>query len=123
MRFTSNASWPARTASWRAPTAKPGRPGPRARRPSFRATCAGRPPKLGWSLRTILRREYNSLCLVTTAFFVLQLGRGTLRAHVTPAAWLRMDPTWDAIFAVGVLAFLVLRTLKRHTRLLHVAGR
>jgi protein-S-isoprenylcysteine O-methyltransferase Ste14 len=81
------------------------------------------PPALGWSVRTILRREYNSVCLVTTAFFVLQISRGTLAAHESPGAWLRQNPAWGAIFAAGLLVLLVLRTLKRHTRLLHVPGR
>ena len=81
------------------------------------------PPELGWSVRTILRREYNSVCLVATAFFVLQLSRGMLQFHQTLTAWLHANPLWDAIFIGGLALLLVLRTLKRHTRLLHVPGR
>ena len=81
------------------------------------------PPELGWSVRTILRREYNSVCLVTTAFFALQMGRGTLLGHQSAVEWLRHEPLWDAIFLGGLVLLLVLRTLKRHTRLLHVPGR
>ncbi len=81
------------------------------------------PPALGWSVRTILRREYNSVCLATSAFFVLQLGRGTLVEGQPALGWIRQHPLWVGIFAAGLLCLLILRTLKRHTRLLHVPGR
>ncbi len=82
-----------------------------------------RSPGLTWSVRTILRREYNSLCLMTTAFFVLQVLRGTLVDGDSLQHWLRQHPAWDGIFVAGLLILLVLRSLKRHTRLLHVPGR
>lgn len=84
---------------------------------------AWKSPGLDWSMRTIMRREYNSICLMTTAFFLLQLCRGTLIAGLPVRTWLRHNPLWDAVFVAGLATWLILRTLKRHTRLLHVAGR
>ncbi len=80
-------------------------------------------PRLPWSIRTILRREYNSVVLLTTAYFTLELVRATLVQGKALPDWLRGQPLWSALFLAGLLVMLVLRTLKRRTRLLHVTGR
>ncbi|MEY2410850.1 MAG: hypothetical protein QOF48_3520 [Verrucomicrobiota bacterium] len=77
-----------------------------------------RKPALPFCWRTVLRREYSGLFLITTTFFLLD-AMGDWRVERT----MRPDWLWISVFAVGLLAYLALRTLKKHSRLLHVPGR
>lgn len=82
-----------------------------------------RPSNLPFSLRTVFRREYNGVFGVGLGYFVLEATLNVLKDHQTLHTWLTHDTTWSALLLVGVLVLLVLRTLKRHTRQLHVKGR
>jgi len=68
--------------------------------------------------RTALRREYTGVMLVIGGFSVLDAVADSLEE-----GRLKVDWVWVGMFAGAVLAYLVLRTLKKHTRLLRVAGR
>ena len=75
-------------------------------------------PALTFSVRNVLRREYCALLGITSGFAILDLVRnGLITGHWKP------QPVWLLISAVGLLAFVILRWLKKHTELLRVAGR
>ncbi len=87
--------------------------------PVFRPRLKGyRRPPLSFSLRNVLRREYNgffALVLVMVTFEVV----GDLFAKHN----LDFDWGWVALFGFSFVAWLTLRTLKRHTKVLDVEGR
>jgi protein-S-isoprenylcysteine O-methyltransferase Ste14 len=77
-----------------------------------------RPAALPFSLRNVLRREYSGLFALVVLFAaeVLEWRRfATGRWHA--------DPVWLPAAAASAVLYVTLRTLKRHTRLLHVEGR
>jgi protein-S-isoprenylcysteine O-methyltransferase Ste14 len=75
-------------------------------------------PALPFCWRTVLRREYSGLFLITTTFFILDaMASWSVARHIKP------DWLWISIFAFGLMMYLALRTLKKHSRLLHVPGR
>lgn len=81
------------------------------------------PSDLHFSLRTVLRREYNGVFGMTVMFFALEAVRNVLVEHTPWDVWITSDRIWISLLTGGVLTLLVLRTLKRHTHLLHVKGR
>lgn len=77
-----------------------------------------RPPSLPFSLRNVLRREYNNVFSVVLAMFLLDTAaESAVRGRFV------VGPAWSLALAAGFIAWLVLRTLKRHTEVLRVAGR
>ena len=77
-----------------------------------------RAPVLPFSPRNVLRREYNNGFSVILAMFLLDAaGASAARGQ------LALGPAWSLALVAGFLAWVVLRTLKRHTALLRVAGR
>jgi hypothetical protein len=95
-----------------------------ARTPAFLPDWSlWRAPALGFSLRTVLRREYNGLLGTAFAFVALDAVRDMAVEHESLGLWLREDWFWSDGLLAAAVAFLVLRTLKRHTRWLHVDGR
>ena len=75
-------------------------------------------PDLPFSLRNVLRREYNNAFSVVLAMFILDTASDSVVAH-------RFGPgrLWLCALAVGFVAWIALRTLKRHTEWLRVPGR
>lgn len=82
-----------------------------------------RRPALPFSPRTVLRREYNGVLALAGAFVVEEFLTDVVAGGEPVSAWLVSDIRWLALFAVSLAVFLVLRTLKKHTHLLDVAGR
>ncbi len=82
-----------------------------------------RRPELPFSLRTVLRREYNGLLFIVVAFPLIEVVDDVLLQAKPFAIWLREDLHWPVFFGVGAAIFLLLRTLKKHTRFLRVPGR
>jgi protein-S-isoprenylcysteine O-methyltransferase Ste14 len=80
-------------------------------------------PQMGFSLRTVLRREYNGCMGVALAFFALELARDVGVGQEPLLEWLQGEPQWWVVLVAGMLVFVLLRTLKRATRLLHIDGR
>ncbi|HEX8245969.1 MAG TPA: isoprenylcysteine carboxylmethyltransferase family protein [Longimicrobium sp.] len=77
-----------------------------------------RAPRLPFSLRTTLRREYSGLFALVILF----------TAEVLEWRWfasgrLIADPVWLPAAAGSAVLYVTLRTLKRRTRVLHVDGR
>lgn len=72
----------------------------------------------GFSLRTVLKREYPAFSGTIFAMFVLEVaGDYEVLGHFD------LDTLWVVLLALAVSVHLVLRTLKKHTRLLRVEGR
>lgn len=95
-----------------------------ARTPGFAPDFSRwRRPHVPVSVRTVLRREYNGVLAATLAFFALELTRDVVYGNDTWTHWVRDDGIWCWALGLGLASFVVLRTLKRATRILHVAGR
>ena len=82
-----------------------------------------RAPALTFSLRTVLRREYNGLLAVASIFLVYELWTDVVIEREGVRQWLGTDWLWPAIFIFSAISFIALRTLKRHTKILRVDGR
>ncbi len=76
------------------------------------------PPKLSFSWKAALRREFYGLFGVITVFFVLDIiGDAIVYGKIT------FDPLWGPLFIFGFVFFLIMRILKKKTNLLSVHGR
>jgi protein-S-isoprenylcysteine O-methyltransferase Ste14 len=77
-----------------------------------------RPSPVQFCWRTVLQREYNAFFLIVAVFFLLDLiGDSIIEKR------LKFDPAWFGIFLTAFVIFASLRTLKKRTHLLTVAGR
>jgi protein-S-isoprenylcysteine O-methyltransferase Ste14 len=96
-----------------------------ARTPAFLPNpTLWRAPAHAFSLRTLLRREYNGLLALATAYLALELVTDIAIEHQPVRLWLAHEGGRTIlVFAAALFAFLVLRTLKKRTRLLRVEGR
>ena len=66
----------------------------------------------------MLRREYDNVFMVLLAMFLPDSASDSAaQGRFALGHW------WSLALAIGFFVWLVLRTLKRHTRLLRVAGR
>jgi protein-S-isoprenylcysteine O-methyltransferase Ste14 len=77
-----------------------------------------RNPSLPFSLRTVLANEYPGFLGVVASFMVIKAA-----SDLVFFGHLRLHPLWMALFGAGVVAYVVLRTLRKHTGLLRVSGR
>lgn len=75
-------------------------------------------PQLAFCWRTVLRREYTGLFLITSVYFVLDVVGDSLVEHRLVLDW-----RWVLVALFGLLAYATLRTLKKRTHWLFVAGR
>ena len=83
--------------------------------PSFRNYI---PPRLSFSVRTVLRREYNSFINIFVIFTALDLVRNYI---VTDRIFI--TPFWGYLFAGAILIWLIVRTIHGYTQWLTVEGR
>ncbi len=65
--------------------------------------------------RMVLRREYTSVLLIGIAFFLLNILEYAIAEHR-----LQFEPEWATMFALSVAIYLMLRSLKKYTKLLQV---
>lgn len=72
---------------------------------------------LEFSVRTVLKKEYSGFFAVVVIFSFLVHFRAFVHGK------LFLSHSWAAVFAVGLLIYLTLRTLKRKTKVLYVVGR
>jgi len=73
---------------------------------------------LPFSMRNVLRREYSGFFGIVASFTAFKLIRTAFLGE-----GFNIGTGWIVLFASGLVVYLVLRTLKRKTRLLHVEGR
>lgn len=77
-----------------------------------------RRPEAAFSLRNVLKREYPAFSGIIVTMFMLEVfGDYEVLGH------LQFDTFWVILLTLGASVYLVLRTLKKYTRLLHVPGR
>ncbi len=75
-------------------------------------------PDMPFSMKTVLRREYTGFFVIASAFTSFEiLGDFIAEGRV------EIDLEWIVFFTAGALIYLTLRTLKKHTKILHVDGR
>jgi len=86
--------------------------------PSINSIHSYRKPTLPLSVRNVLRREYSGFFAVVIIMFALEI-----IGDFVVLDELAVDPVWLIALAIGGAIYLTLRTLKRHTKLLRVAGR
>lgn len=82
-----------------------------------------RKPAMAFSWRTVFRREYNGIYLITVLFLVIEFLQDVVYEGQSIGDWLRGEYGWAVLFGVGTLVFFTLRTLKKHTNVLAVDGR
>lgn len=73
---------------------------------------------LPFSLRNVLRREYNGFFAVIVTMFVLEVV-----GEVFAEGRLEFDSGWIYLLGIGFIVWLTLRSLKKYTGILDVAGR
>ncbi len=75
-------------------------------------------PSLSFSLKNVLKREYNTVLQIVVVAFILEVAGDALQTKK-----LQFSPGWLVFLGAGTMIWFVLRMLKRHTRVLHVEGR
>ena len=80
-------------------------------------------PDLPFSIRTVLRREYNGFYVIVAGFTLIEFAGDMLGEHEGLRGWLRGDFHWLVMFVVATVLYLALRSVNRRTRLLRVEGR
>ncbi|MEZ6041287.1 MAG: isoprenylcysteine carboxylmethyltransferase family protein [Planctomycetaceae bacterium] len=83
--------------------------------PSFRNWTK---PDLPFCLRTVFRREYPSVLLLGLTYLILNIAESWAAERTFHA-----DASWCVVGLGSIAVFFVLRTLKKRTQLLNVAGR
>jgi protein-S-isoprenylcysteine O-methyltransferase Ste14 len=87
--------------------------------PAFFPRVSGwQAPELPFSWKNVLKREYSGLFAIVVTFVALDYSRDLFAEGETG-----MDAELLIPLILGALAYIVLRSLKRHTRLLNVEGR
>lgn len=76
------------------------------------------PVHLTFSIKNVLRREFYAYMAIIAAFTFMELIK-----NYFSGGKLELNLTWLVIFSVSFLVFLVLRTLKRKTKVLKEKGR
>jgi len=82
-----------------------------------------RPPDLPFSWRTVLRREYHGLLVITVSFFVLDAFTDLVFEGMALGEWVQSDYMWPVLLSLSLVVAVVLRVIKKHTRWLHERGR
>lgn len=75
-------------------------------------------PVLRFSIRNVLKREYTALALVVICHATIET-----MEHLVIDHEFRFELGWATLLGSSILLYLLLRILKRHSRLLHVEGR
>lgn len=73
---------------------------------------------LSFSMRNVLKREYNGFGAIFIVFALLDITRNFSLQNE-----FNIQPLWAILLIFGFIVWLILRILKKRTRLLNVAGR
>lgn len=76
------------------------------------------PPGLEFSIKNVLRREYNGFFAVLLSMFALEVASDWIVQHR-----LVLDPAWAILTGFGLLAWITLRIIRKYTHWLDVTGR
>ncbi|MGH6718139.1 MAG: methyltransferase family protein [Alphaproteobacteria bacterium] len=80
-------------------------------------------PALTFSWRSALRREYGGAYLIFVTLTLIDLLDDLWREGEPLSAWVHQDAAWIVQFALGSVAYLVMRAIKKKTRWLVESGR
>lgn len=75
-------------------------------------------PSPQFSVRAVLAREYSSFFAIIASFTFLEVA-----GDLVTQSNLELDVSWIVFFSTGLIIYTVLRTLKKRTRILHIAER
>jgi protein-S-isoprenylcysteine O-methyltransferase Ste14 len=75
---------------------------------------------LPFSIKNVLRREYNGFFAVIVVLFLLEL-MGDI--FIAGTLWVGLDTQWEILLGIGFVVWIVLRFLKKYTKILNVEGR
>lgn len=78
---------------------------------------------MSFSWKTVLKREYNGLLGMATAFFVIEVVKDLFIEREPFTLWLREDIAWPVLYTLILVLCLTLRHIKKNTGLLKVQGR
>jgi len=77
---------------------------------------------VGFSFRNVLKREYNGFFAIFVSFSLLDILKNYV--HYGFTSWKEMiTPFWLYALSGAFVVFIVIRTINKNTRLLHVDGR
>lgn len=82
-----------------------------------------RPHEMKFSWRTVLKREYQGLLGMATAFLVTEMVTDLVFEGESFGEWFAEDYIWPVTFAFILTFCLTLRYMKKHTDILKVEGR
>jgi len=82
-----------------------------------------RPSELPFSWRTVLRREYHGLLVISASFFLIDAFTDLVVEGMPPDQWAHSDYVWPLILSLSLVVSAVLRVIKKHPRWLHERGR
>lgn len=80
--------------------------------------CQYKSANLPFSLRNVLRREYNGFFAVIVIMFMLETF-----GEIFVEGRLNFDTEWLILLGIGFVVWMVLRSLKKYTNVLNVEGR
>jgi hypothetical protein len=78
-------------------------------------------PDVEFSLRNVLKREYNGFFAVFLSLAMVSAGKTYV--HITQDWESVLHPFWQSAVISSFAVFFILRSLKRYSRVLHVEGR
>ena len=79
-------------------------------------------PSWNFSLKNVLKREYNGFFAIFLSFAFIDLFKNYI--HIGFTSWEELiHPFWMYSFSIAFVIFIILRSLKKYTRILHVEGR
>jgi protein-S-isoprenylcysteine O-methyltransferase Ste14 len=95
-----------------------------ARTPAFLPRLTGWVrPALSFSWRSAVGREFHTVLLIAAVFFATEMLESVLVDRESFTQWLRDEPVWAWILCGSGAIYLLVRTLKKRTTWLAVAGR
>lgn len=77
---------------------------------------------LAFSMKNVLKREYNGFFAMFLSFSMLNALKNYKQYETLEYGFL-LDPIWQFTLPLSLLAFIVLRSLKKYTGVLNVKGR
>jgi len=90
-----------------------------ANTPPFLPKISGyKKPDLPFSLKNVLKREYTGFTLTIVSFSIINMMK-----HAAGSGNISLDLIWQVLLPFSLALYFILRSVKKHTDLLHVEGR
>jgi protein-S-isoprenylcysteine O-methyltransferase Ste14 len=80
-------------------------------------------PSLPFSWRSVIGREFHTVLLIASVFFLSEMLEAIVVERQTFAQWVHEEPVWLWMLCVSGAIYLMVRALKKRTNWLAVAGR